>query len=285
MRVEVIPTGSGCGAEIKGIDLRKPLSEELAQYIYNAWLEHLVVFFRGQNLEEKDHLRFTEYFGSAGDYMRPSSLRNDIMKDRHNAVMFVSNIRENGQPIGALPDGEMMFHTDTAYDTKIHKATTLYAIEIPSDGGETIFSNQYAVYKALPEKLKQELKIRQAYTAYEFGTTVKNKAEYNDPEMRSANHPVFRTHEETGKKSVFVNELMTEKIIGLSDGKSSAYLDQIFAMQRETGFCYEHRWQVGDLVIWDNRCSLHARRDFPRNQRRLLRRITVQGDRPMSVAL
>ena len=217
--------------------------------------------------------------------MRPSSLRNDIMKDRHNAVMFVSNIRENGQPIGALPDGEMMFHTDTAYDTKIHKATTLYAIEIPSDGGETIFSNQYAVYKALPEKLKQELKIRQAYTAYEFGTTVKNKAEYNDPEMRSANHPVFRTHEETGKKSVFVNELMTEKIIGLSDGKSSAYLDQIFAMQRETRFCYEHRWQVGDLVIWDNRCSLHARRDFPRNQRRLLRRITVQGDRPMSVAL
>ena len=281
----MIPTGSGCGAEIRGIDLRESLSEDLAQYIYNAWLEHLVIFFRGQNLEEKDHLRFTEYFGSAGDYMRPSSLRNDIMKDRHDAVMFVSNIRENGQPIGALPDGEMMFHTDTAYDTKIHKATTLHAIEIPSDGGETIFSNQYAVYKALPEKLKQELKLRQAYTAYEFGTTVKNKAEYNDPEMRSANHPVFRTHEETGKKSVFVNELMTEKIIGLSDGKSSAYLDQIFAMQRETGFCYEHRWQVGDLVIWDNRCSLHARRDFPRNQRRLLRRITVQGDRPMSVAL
>ncbi len=281
----MIPTGSGCGAEIRGIDLRESLSEELAQYIYNAWLEHLVIFFRGQNLEEKDHLRFTEYFGSAGDYMRPSSLRSDIMKDRHDAVMFVSNIRENGQPIGALPDGEMMFHTDTAYDTKIHKATTLYAIEIPSDGGETIFSNQYAVYKALPEKLKQELKICQAYTAYEFGTTVKNKAEYNDPKMRSANHPVFRTHEETGKKSVFVNELMTEKINGLSDGKSSAYLDQIFAMQRETRFCYEHRWQVGDLIIWDNRCSLHARKDFPRNQRRLLRRITVQGDRPMSVAL
>ncbi len=281
----MIPTGSGCGAEIRGIDLRESLSGELAQCIYNAWLEHIVIFFRGQNLEEKDHLRFTEYFGSAGDYMRPSSLRNDIMKDRHDAVMFVSNIRENGQPIGALPDGEMMFHTDTAYDTKIHKATTLYAIEIPSDGGETIFSNQYAVYKALPEKLKQELKIRQAYTAYEFGTTVKNKAEYNDPEMRSANHPVFRTHEETGKKSVFVNELMTEKIIGLSDGKSSAYLGKIFAMQRETRFCYEHRWQVGDLVIWDNRCSLHARRDFPRNQRRLLRRITVQGDRPTRVAL
>jgi len=281
----VIPTGFGCGAEIRGIDLRESLSEELAQYIYNAWLEHLVIFFRGQNLEEKDHLRFTEYFGSAGDYMRPSSLRNNIMKDRHDAVMFVSNIRENGQPIGALPDGEMMFHTDTAYDTKIHKATTLYAIEIPSDGGETIFSNQYAVYEALPEKLKQELKMRKAYTAYEFGTTVKNKAEYNDPEMRSANHPIFCTHEETGKKSVFVNELMTEKIIGLSDRKSSAYLDQIFAMQRETRFCYEHRWQVGDLVIWDNRCSLHARRDFPRNQRRLLRRITVQGDRPMSVAL
>ena len=200
MRVEVIPTGSGCGAEIRGIDLREALCGELAQCIYNAWLVHIVIFFRGQNLEEKDHLRFTEYFGSAGDYMRPSSLRNDIMKDRHDAVMFVSNIRENGQPIGALPDGEMMFHTDTAYDTKIHKATTLYAIEIPSDGGETIFSNQYAVYKALPENLKQELKLRQAYTAYEFGTTVKNKAEYNDPEMRSANHPVFVPMKKRGRK-------------------------------------------------------------------------------------
>jgi taurine dioxygenase len=278
--MEIIPTGNACGAEVRGLDLREPLSKQAAGQLYDAWLEHLILFFRDQEINEEEHLRFTKYFGSPGDYMRPNSLRSSSMQQRHRAVMFISNIRKNGEPIGALPDGEMMFHTDTAYDTTIHKATTLYSLEVPSKGGETIFSNQYAVYDALPEDLKKHLDGRLAYTAYEFGTMIKNKDKYNSPEMRSATHPALRRHEETQRISVFVNELMTEKILGLDEPQTRVILDKIFSLQKEARFCYEHQWKQGDLVIWDNRCSLHARRDFPSHERRLMRRVTISGERP-----
>jgi taurine dioxygenase len=198
------------------------------------------------------------------------------MTDRKRPVMFVSNIVENGEPIGALPDGEMWFHTDTGYARNPHKATTLYAVEIPTSGGNTIFSNQYAVHDALPDRLRRKLEGREAYNAYEFGTMIKTKGRYDAPETRSAVHPVFRPHSETGRMTVYVNELMTEEIIGLSQAESRALLDEVFALQREPRFLYEHVWRVGDLVMWDNRCTLHARTDFPRDQRRLLRRVTVE---------
>ncbi|MBB43518.1 MAG: taurine catabolism dioxygenase TauD [Rhodospirillaceae bacterium] len=281
MTLEIIPSKSSCGAEIRGINLKAQLSAEDSLAIYHAWLKYLVIYFRGQNLGENEHLRFTKYFGTPGDYMRPDNLKTNRMKKRHPAVMFISNIRENGEPIGALPDGEMMFHTDTAYDHHLHKATTLYSLEVPEKGGETIFSNQYAVYEALPGNLKSLLKGRDAYTAYEFGTTVKTKPKYDHKEKQSAMHPVFRLHEETGRMAVFVNELMTEEIEGLDKAQNIEILKKIFDLQRKPQFCYEHRWEVGDLIIWDNRCSLHARRDFPSDQRRLMRRITVQGNRPV----
>lgn len=280
MSITITPSGAACGAEISDVDLTKPLSPADVKAINDAWLEHLVIYFRDQTLEEEDHLRFTEYFGQAGDYMRPGALRTDSMKDRHKAIMFVSNIRENGEPIGALPDGEMMFHTDTAYDNNLHKATTLFAMEVPDRGGETIFSNQYAVYDALPARLRDLLDGRDAYSAYEFGTMIKTKDRYDSDEMRAARHPIFRTHEETGQKSVFVNELMTEEIDGLDREEGRAVMDEIFAMQREPRFHYAHSWLPGDLIMWDNRCTLHARRDFPSDQRRLLRRITIADNKP-----
>jgi taurine dioxygenase len=190
--------------------------------------------------------------------------------------MFVSNIVENGEPIGTLPDGEMMFHTDTGYAQNPHKATTLYAVELPDSGGHTIFSNQYAVYDALPDALRQTLTGRDARNAYEFGTMIKTKDRYDAPETATAIHPIFRPHSETGRMTVYVNELMTEEIIGLPEDESRAALDEVFALQREPRFLYEHVWQLGDLVMWDNRCTLHARTDFPRDQRRLLRRITIE---------
>jgi taurine dioxygenase len=276
MTININKLSDACGAEITGIDLRQPLDEGTVTELYRAWLEHLVVVIRGQDLTDDDQVRFAGYFGPVGDYLRPGTLRSEAMAKRHNSVMFVSNIRENGEPIGALPDGEMMFHTDTGYDSTPHKATTLYAVEIPSTGGNTIFSNQYLVHDALPDGLRSQLKGRDAYNAYEFGTTIKTKTRYDAPEARSATHPVFRPHSETGRPTIYVNELMTEEIIGLPEAESRAALDEIHALQREPRFCYEHRWRVGDMIIWDNRCLLHARTDFPPEDRRLLRRVTVE---------
>ena len=274
--IEVIPLSPALGAEIRGVDLTKTLTETTAEAINDAWLEHLVIVFRGQIISDEDQVRFGTYFGQIGDYLRPDTLRSEVMKERHRAVMFVSNIVENGQPIGTLPDGEMMFHTDTGYAQNPHKATTLYAIELPDRGGHTIFSNQYAVYNALTDRLRTKLKGCKAHNAYEFGTMIKSKDRYDAPETRFANHPIFRTHSESGRTSLYVNELMTEEIIGMPHEESRATLDELFALQREPRFLYEHVWQLGDLVMWDNRCTLHARTDFPRDQRRLLRRITIE---------
>jgi taurine dioxygenase len=278
--VAIKPLSNACGAEIIGVDLAKPISPEVAAEINRAWLDHCVLVVRGQELAEIDHVNFAEAFGPVGYNLRPDTLRNDAMKERHPSVVFVSNIVENGEPIGTLPDGEMMFHTDTGYDQNPHKATTLYAIEIPSEGGNTIFSNQYSVYDALSEQLMGLLEGRNAQHAYEFGVMIKDKEKFDGPEVRTAVHPVFRPHSETKKLTVYVNELMTESIEGLSDAESRAALDEIFALQKEKRFCYEHVWQKRDLVMWDNRCTLHARTDFPRNERRLLRRVTIQDAAP-----
>jgi taurine dioxygenase len=278
MTIKVTPLSNALGAEISGVDLTAPLDPETVTAMNKAWLEHLVIVIRGQQLSDEDQVRFGGYFGPIGDYLRPGSLRSDAMKERHRSVMFVSNIVENGEPIGTLPDGEMMFHTDTGYARNPHKATTLYAVELPDSGGHTIFSNQYAVYDALPDTLRQTLSGRAAKNAYEFGTMIKTKDRYDAPETATAIHPIFRPHSETGRMTVYVNELMTEEIIGLPEDESRAALDELFALQREPRFLYEHVWQLGDLVMWDNRCTLHARTDFPRDQRRLLRRITVEDN-------
>lgn len=276
MPIKVTPLSKALGAEITGADLTAPLDPETVSTINDAWLEHLVIVIRGQELSDEDQVRFGGYFGPIGDYLRPGTLRTEAMKERHRAVMFVSNIVENGEPIGTLPDGEMMFHTDTGYAQNPHKATTLYAVELPDHGGHTIFSNQYAVYDALPDDLRKKLDGRETRNAYEFGTMIKTKERYDAPETRTAVHPIFRPHSETGRLALFVNELMTEEIIGLPPEESEALLNTLFALQREPRFLYEHVWQLGDLVMWDNRCTLHARTDFPREQRRLLRRITVE---------
>ena len=280
MTITVTPLSDALGAEISGVDLTRPLDAATAAAINDAFLAHLVIVIRGQDITDADQVRFAGCFGKVGDYLRPKQQRAAVQDDYHQSVMLVSNIRKDGQPIGALPDGEMMFHTDTGYDSAPHKATTLYAIELPSTGGDTVFSNQYAVYDALPDDIRRTLEGRDAFNAYEFGTTIKNKPVYDAPGRPEAVHPVFRPHSETGRMTVYVNELMTERVIGLSEAESRAVLDAVFALQREPRFLYRHKWRIGDLVMWDNRCTLHARTDFPRKERRLLRRVTIEDRAP-----
>ena len=282
MTIDVIPLSDACGAEISGVDLSQPLAAEDVARIHRAWLDHLVVVVRDQQLEPEDQQRFGAHFGTVGAYYRPK-------EDQHpeyasDKVMLISNIRQGGKPIGAHPDGEMMWHTDTAYTERPHKATTLYAVEVPKEGGNTLFSNQYMVYDALPPALKEKLAGAMAMNAYAFGTTVKTFEKYDRSKVPHFAHPVFRKHPDTGRTAVFVCPLMTEEIIGLSPDESKACLDEIYAIQRRPEFVYSHRWRPGDLVMWDNRCLMHARQDFPRDQRRLLRRVTIADDRAVLAA-
>ncbi len=276
MAVTVTPMSAACGAEISGVDLSVPLSAEDVAAIHRAWLDHQVIVFRGQDLMPADQKRACGQFGEIGEYNRPKERQHP--NHASDEIMLVSNIREDGQPIGAHPDGEMMWHTDTAYHPSPHKATTLFGVEVPAVGANTKFSNQYLVYEALSAELKERLRGAMAMNAYEFGTTVKDFERYDRASVPHHAHPVFRKHPETGRTAVYVCPLMTEKIIGFDDDESAAILARIYAIQARDEFVYEHVWRVGDLVMWDNRCLIHARTDFAPDQRRLLRRVTISDE-------
>ncbi len=247
----VRPLSPALGAEISGIDLRDPIDDALKQKFLDAWHQHLVILLRNQTLDEDAQVRFAETFGPPA---KTTSGRTFSVK--HPSVMLISNIREDGRPIGALPDGEMHFHTDQCHQEIPAKATMLYAIEIPSKGGNTLFAN-----------------------AYTTDTTLRT-ANYDDAKS-SYWHPVARTHPATGRKALYVNRLMTREIEGLRREESDAILQKLFDHQEQPKFVYEHVWRPGDILMWDNRCTLHARTDFSAGERRLLRRVTILGEKPV----
>ena len=163
----------------------------LKQKLLDAWHQHLVILLRNQTLDEDAQVRFAETFGPPAQ-----STSGRTFSDKHPSVMLVSNIREDGKPIGALPDGEMHFHTDQCHQATPAKATMLYAIEIPSKGGNTLFSNAYTAYETLPDDIKQRIAGRRAFNAYTTDTTLRS-ANYDDAKS-SYWHPVVRTHPATG---------------------------------------------------------------------------------------
>jgi taurine dioxygenase len=262
------------GAEILGVDLRDPIDDGLKQKFLDAWHQHLVILLRDQVLDEDAQVRFAETFGP------PAKITSGrTFSTKHPSVMLISNIREDGKPIGALPDGEMHFHTDQCHQEIPAKATVLYAIEIPSEGGNTLFANAYLAYETLPESIKHRIAGRRALNAYDKDSTLRT-ANY-DNAGSSCWHPVVRTHPATGRKALYVNRLMTREIEGMPREHSETLLQKLFGHQEQRKFVYEHVWRPGDVLMWDNRCTLHARTDFSAGERRLLRRVTIRGEKPV----
>jgi taurine dioxygenase len=189
---------------------------------------------------------------------------------------MISNIRENGEPIGALPDGEMMFHHDMIHASVPSKGTLLYSVEIPSTGGNTLFASGYAAYDTLDPAIRERLEGRLAGHHYNYGSTVRGDNRGTEAFAEST-HPVFRTHEDSGRKAVYVNRLMTVGIVDMPQDEADRLLNILFDHSEQRQFVYEHVWRKGDLLLWDNRCSTHARTDFPSTERRLMLRTTVKG--------
>jgi taurine dioxygenase len=273
--MEVVSLSPALGAEIRGIDVSRSLEEETFQKIQEAWHEHLVIVLRGQQLDEDAQVRFAERFGEL------SPIHTGHHSDTNKAVMYIGNRKKDGKLVGALPLGEMQFHSDQCYQARPAMATMLYSIEIPSAGGNTLFASGYKAYEALPAEVKQKLGGKKAVNVYDYGGGVlERKAMVSPGEGVSYAHPVVRTHPATGRKSLYVNRLMTHHIEGLPEEESARLLDLLFDTLERPEFVYEHRWRVGDVLLWDNRCTLHARRDFDPNERRWMRRVTIRGDQP-----
>jgi taurine dioxygenase len=272
--IAVRPLSAAVGAEIIGVDLREPLDDATFAQILSAWHKHLVILLRNQKLTEEDQVRFAERFGP------PAKIHTPQFVQKHPAVMLISNIREDGKPIGALPDGEMHFHTDQCHQERPAMASMLYAIEIPSKGGNTLFANAYTAYETLPAELKRRIEDRKAVNAYDYDTGATIRGGDVPADAPSYAHPVVRTHPATGRKALYVNRLMTRRIEGLPPQESEELLNLLFDHQERPEFIYEHVWRPGDILMWDNRCTLHARTDFSADERRLLRRVTILGEKP-----
>jgi len=279
--LKVTPVSEALGAEISGIDLREDLPQEIIDEIRRLWQEHIVLVFRDQELSMEQQLAFAGRFGELGERKRaPEGLRErteGIYQTNEN-ILLVTNIKVDGEPIGAFGDADMWFHIDSGYAERPYKYTILYGLELPSKGGNTLFANTYKVYDALPDELKAKLAGRKALHIHEYLRTEKVDVTKDISNSPHYYHPVFITHPETGRKAVFVDRLMTRLIEGMDPEESERTLNQLFDLIENPEFVYEHVWRLKDLVMWDNRVAVHGRTWFPKEENRLLRRCTVEGE-------
>lgn len=277
MGLSIVPLHRALGAEIRGVDLARPLDAATAQAIVQAFDKYIVLVFRGQELSEADQLRTAGYFGPVAHRRRPVGGVGPG-GDYELPFMLVSNIVTDGKPIGAFGDGEMWFHHDTSYYPEPHRATLLYALQLPTFGGNTCFSNMYRAYDNIPSSLRDRLEERKVLQMHDYKRRERIELATADlTRIRHHEQPIFVTHPATGRKALYVSRLMSAAIVGLPSDESAEILDRLFEISEDRSIVFEHEWKLGDLVIWDNWCSIHARQDFPRDQQRLLRRLTIEG--------
>ena len=279
---EIRPFNAVLGAEIVGIDLARPLNDADFARVHRAHLDHGVLVFRDQQLTPEQHIAFSRRFGELQIHV----LRQFLLAG-HLEIFIIANVIENGQPVG-LGDAGKFWHSDLSYKDIPSLGSMLYAQELPAEGGDTLFASQQAAYDTLPAELKKLLEGKRAAHSY--------VARYNDEvfagvqrptltaeqlaEVKPAIHPVVRTHPETGRKGLFVNENFTTHILDLPADESRDLLKELYAHSARPEFIYRHQWQANDLVFWDNRALIHLATGCPSHLRRRMHRTTIQGDVP-----
>lgn len=280
--VRILPLDGPLGAEVIGLDLSAPLDPDTFARIHQAHLQHHVLVFRDQRIDPAQQVAFSRRFGPLQIHV----LRKFQLPD-HPEVLVVSNIKENGEPIG-LGDAGHYWHSDLSYKERPSLGSLLHAQELPSEGGDTLFANQHLAWETLPHALKSAVEGRRAEHSY--------LAKYEELRARSpwrpaltpgqiaevapVRHPVVRTHPETGRRALFVSEHFTTRIVGLPQDESDALLRELFAHSTREHLVYRHRWQPYDMVFWDNRSVTHLAAGTPDHLRRRLHRTTIEGDVP-----
>jgi taurine dioxygenase len=280
-RPEIVPSGAACGAEVRGVDLRQ-MDDAAFATVQDALRDHLVICVRGQQLGHADLVALGKRFGE----LEPPgmSIIGKPYIDDFPDILVISNIVENGLPQGNLGAGEASWHTDMSYRDHPISFAILNAVELPPSGGNTYFSNQYLAYDSLPAALREKLAGRiliHDETYNSAGQIRKGFKEVTDPRQApGARHPVFRTHPVTGKKAIYLGRRLNGNIIGLPLEESERLLDELWAHASRPEFTWGHEWQLGDVLIWDNRCLVHRRDAFDPATRRKLTRVQVRGERP-----
>ncbi len=275
----VKPTGAGLGAQISNVDLRK-LDDRLFAELHRAWLQNLVLLVRDQQLTDADLINFSRRFGDLD--WAPVQETGRRFVDGLPEIYVVSNVLENGEPIGSLGHGEAVWHTDMSYVEKPPKASVLYALETPAEGGNTYFVNMYSVYAALPSELKQRiagLKVKHDGTYNSGGYVRQGVIPSADPrDAPGALHRLVYVHPETQKPALYLGRRRNAYIDGLPLALSEALLDELWSYADHKEFSWMQVWRPGDLVLWDNRCTMHRRDAFDAKARRVLHRTQIKSD-------
>lgn len=275
----VVPLSPSVGAEIQGIDLSRPLSREEISSLRESWHQHGVLLFRDQCLTKSQLVTFSASFGTpvtAAHQERALTSTCDSPQ-----VMIVSNVIENGQPIGHLGNKEAFWHTDMCYTDDPPIASILYAINVPASGGNTGFMNMYDVYDRLPGRLRERIatlsiKHDRSYTA--VGDLRHGYEHVTDASKSPGSiHPLLKRHPETGRVALYLGRRLHAYVVGMSLSESEALLDELWQYADVPGTTWHHAWRARDLLMWDNRCLMHRRDSFDQNECRIMWRTQVRA--------
>ena len=279
VRLDVRSNMAALGAEVRGVDLRA-VDETTFKAIHRAWVNHLVLLFRGQTLSDDDLIAFSRRFGDLD--WAPVQETGRRFVDGKPEIYVVSNVIEKGEPIGSLGAGEAVWHTDMSYIQDPPKASMLYALEIPPSGGNTGFVNMYAAYDVLPPALKQRIEglMLKHDGTYNSGGYVRQGITAVDDPVTSpgAVHPLVCTHPESGRRVLYLGRRRNGYIMGMPLADSEKLLDEVWSYATRDEFTWYNEWRVGDLVMWDNRCTMHRRDPFDSSARRVMHRTQIKGE-------
>jgi taurine dioxygenase len=278
-RIAVVPSGQPLAAEIQGVDVRTLTDDEFGS-LHRAWLDHLVIVVRRQTLTDEELLAFSRRFGTLE--WAPIQETGRRFVEGHPEIYVVSNVMRDGVPIGSLGAGEATWHTDMSYLETPPKASVLYALEVPPEGGNTYFCSMYRAHDALPGPLARriaDLTLKHDATFNSGGYVRQGLAATDDP-VRSPGvyHPIVCRHPETGRRLLYLGRRRNAYIAGLTLAESEALLDELWSYATAEEHAWHLEWQVGDLVLWDNRCTMHRRDAFDGNSRRVLHRTQIKGE-------
>jgi taurine dioxygenase len=281
-RPTVTPTGAALGADIGGVDLRQTLDDAAFAAIERAWMDHLVLRFRGQQLDDDQLMRFSARFGTLDRAPIQAAATSEARPNEW--VTIISNVKVGGKAIGGLGNYESLWHTDMSYNDEPPIASLLHAHEVPPAGGDTGFCNMYRAYETLSADIQtriQGLRCKHDSSRNSVGELRRGFQEAADPrDAPGAVHPIVRTHPVTRRKALFLGRRRNANIIGLALADSEALLDLLWGHAGRPENCWAQSWQVGDLIMWDNRCTMHRRDAFDDGARRVMHRTQICGDRP-----
>jgi taurine dioxygenase len=268
------------GAEIRGVDLAHGVDDTLFRAIYDAFLRYQVLLFGAQELPPGKQVEFARHFGEVQIHVM-----NQYHADGHPELYRLSNLDDQGNPSGQHPDkGTLAWHTDGSWRPVTGQATILYAEIVPEQGGETHFCDMYGAYERLSPQWKARIEGLRAVHNLDFSRTRRHgedpMTEAQRREVPPVDHPVVRTHPETGRKCLFLGD-HAEYIVGMDYDAGRALIEELNALAVHPDLTYQHRWSPGQLILWDNRCVMHRATEYdPATQRRVIRRCTVLGEVP-----